>query len=84
MYKDGELFDTDIYADLGEILSGEKPGREHGEEFIYFNAVGLSFVDVALAGWLYERAANLGIGTSFEFGGLESCTESVMSVLEHL
>jgi ornithine cyclodeaminase/alanine dehydrogenase-like protein (mu-crystallin family) len=62
MYKDGELSDQDIYADLGELVAGEKPGREHDSERTYFNAVGLSYVDVAIALAMYERAVDAGHG----------------------
>jgi len=56
MYKDGELTDNDIHANLVEVLAGEKSGRESDEERIYFNAVGLAYVDIAIANAMYERA----------------------------
>lgn len=56
MYKEGEISDEDIHADLGELVAGEKPGRESATERTYFNAVGLSYVDVAIAMAAYERA----------------------------
>lgn len=49
MYKDGQLSDDDIYANLEQVVSGEKPGRETEDERVYFNAVGLAYVDVAIA-----------------------------------
>lgn len=79
MYKDGELSDEDIYCNLSALVSGEKPGRERPDERAYFNAVGLSFVDVAIALAMFERARDAGIGqeltlqgtTVFEQPGLE-------------
>ncbi len=62
MYKDGELTDADIHGNLDELVAGEKPGRESGDERAYFNAVGLSFVDVAIALAMYERAQERGAG----------------------
>lgn len=62
MYKDGKLCDEDIHADLDELVVGAKPGRESAEERAYFNAVGLSFVDVAIAHAMYLRAIELGVG----------------------
>ncbi len=62
MYTDGELGDADIYGDLVECVAGEKPGRENADERIYFNAVGLAFVDVAIALALYRRASEAGKG----------------------
>lgn len=62
MYKEGLLGDDDIYADLHEVICGTKSGRECDEEFIYFNSVGLSFLDVAVANWMYEQTVNKGFG----------------------
>jgi len=62
MYKDGELTDDDVYANLSELITGDKPGREHSEERTYFNAVGLAYVDVAIAVAMYERASEAGMG----------------------
>ena len=56
MYADGLLTDGDIHADLAEVVAGEKTGRRRDDERVYFNAVGLSYVDVALALAMYRRA----------------------------
>jgi ornithine cyclodeaminase/alanine dehydrogenase-like protein (mu-crystallin family) len=62
MYKDGELLDTDIHGNLDEVVAGEKPGRETDDERVYFNAVGLAFVDVAISLAMYRRAVDAGKG----------------------
>ncbi len=62
MYQDGELADGDVYADLVEVVAGDKPGRETAEERVYFNAVGLAYVDVAIAHAMYQRAVEAGKG----------------------
>lgn len=62
MYKDGELTDDNVYGDLIELVTGSKPGRESAEERIYFNAVGLAYVDVAIARAMYLRAKEAGMG----------------------
>lgn len=61
-YKDGILSDSDIYANLIDILSGDKPGRESEDEFIYFNAVGLAYADISIAYAMYRRALDAGVG----------------------
>ena len=58
MYKAGELKDSDIYADLKEIIVGNKLGRENDTEFVYFNSVGLAFVDIFFANYVYESLRN--------------------------
>lgn len=67
MYKEGLLTDDEIYADLGDIVSGLKRGREHDCEFIYFCSVGLSFIDVMFAKYIYDEAKHLQLGTQFNF-----------------
>ena len=66
MYKEGLLGNHDLHADLHELVSGDKPGRESDEERIYFNAVGLSYLDVAIALTMYKRAKAEGEGQSLE------------------
>ena len=62
MYSAGELTDESIYANLIDLVSGKKPGRESDQERIYFNAVGLAYVDVAIAHAMYLRAIEAGLG----------------------
>ena len=62
MYKDGILKDHDIYANLSDLIVGRKMGRENDNEFIYFNSVGLSYIDTNLANYIYREAQKRGIG----------------------
>lgn len=64
MYKDGQLSDDDIHANLEQVVSGEKCGRETEDERVYFNAVGLAYVDVAIAVAMYRRAKEAGAGST--------------------
>jgi ornithine cyclodeaminase/alanine dehydrogenase-like protein (mu-crystallin family) len=72
LYKEGKLHDEDIYADIHELVSEQKPGRENESEFIYFNVVGLSYVDVALAFDFYKkvRAKKLGVDFKLQSAGI--------------
>jgi ornithine cyclodeaminase/alanine dehydrogenase-like protein (mu-crystallin family) len=63
MYAEGLLGDDDIHANIGDVVAGDKPGRRSDDERVYFNAVGLSYVDVALALAMYRRAVDAGRGT---------------------
>lgn len=56
MYKLGLLTDENIYGNIYEIITGKKRARENAEEFIYFNSVGLSYLDVGVANWMYKKA----------------------------
>ncbi|MCJ8013468.1 ornithine cyclodeaminase family protein [Paenibacillus sp. KQZ6P-2] len=58
------LFDpASIYAELGEIVSGLKPGRERHDETTVFKSVGLAAMDVVVAKAIYDRALLAGVGT---------------------
>ena len=52
----------DIYADLGELVSGQKPGRQTPEERTMTANLGLALNDMAVAPLLYERALEKGMG----------------------
>jgi len=61
MFQEGILKDNDIYANLSDLISGRKKGRETDEEFIYFNSVGLSYIDINLANYIYQKAIEQGL-----------------------
>lgn len=52
-----------IHADLGELVVGNKPGRESAQERIIACNLGLALDDMAVAPTLYERAVEQGLGT---------------------
>lgn len=63
LYKAGEISDDDIYCNIDELVSKKKIGRENKNEIIYFNAVGLSYVDIALANSIYKTCLEKNEGT---------------------
>ena len=52
-----------IHADLGELVTGRKPGRETREERTAACNLGLALDDMATAPIIYQRALEKGIGT---------------------
>lgn len=52
----GAIQDADIYAEIGEIAAGLKPGRATAEEITYFKTVGNAALDVAVAQAVYRKA----------------------------
>lgn len=66
MYAEGLISGADIHADLHELVSGHKAGRESDQERIYFNAVGLAYIDVAIGFAMYQRAVSAGAGKSLD------------------
>jgi ornithine cyclodeaminase/alanine dehydrogenase len=51
------------YADLGEIVGGQKPGRERAGERTMAMNLGLALDDMAVAPEVYRRARDRGLGT---------------------
>lgn len=52
-----------VYAALGELVTGQKPGRETPAERTMTANLGLAMDDMAVAPLLYEQAEKNGIGT---------------------
>ena len=52
----------EVYAELGEIVSGAKPGRESPEERIMLMNLGLAIEDIATASYVYKEAQRAGLG----------------------
>ena len=74
MYEKGKLKDSDIYANLGEVVNRKKAGRENDEERIFFLPIGMGSEDVIAAYKIYKIAQEKGLGQilrmreSFAFG----------------
>jgi alanine dehydrogenase len=64
---DGLLRKEDIYAELCEIVAGQKIGRVADDEIIVFDSTGVAIEDAVAAAAVYERALADGIGTDFDF-----------------
>jgi len=56
-----------IYATIGELVSGTKPGRESDAERIIAIPIGMAICDVAVAHLAYHTALARGIGQRFQF-----------------
>jgi len=54
------------YAELGELVAGQKPGREREDERTIAINLGLALEDMAVAPEVYRRAMKLGLGTRLE------------------
>jgi ornithine cyclodeaminase/alanine dehydrogenase-like protein (mu-crystallin family) len=52
-----------VYADLGELVARQKPGRQIPEERTMACNLGLALDDMAVAPTVYQRAIEQGIGT---------------------
>lgn len=60
--EEGIIRTEDIYAEIGEIILGKKPGRENDEEITVFDTVGMAIQDNVMAAELYRNALDKGLG----------------------
>ncbi|MBA2361993.1 MAG: ornithine cyclodeaminase family protein [Chloroflexia bacterium] len=56
------VLDWVTLPEIGEALSGARPGRQSSEEVTFFKSVGIAVQDVAAAGLVSRRAHEMGIG----------------------
>ncbi len=48
----------DIYAELGQIVAGNKPGRQNPNQVTIFDSTGIGIEDIAIARLIYEKASS--------------------------
>lgn len=61
-----KLSRDDVYADLSEIATGKKPGREKATERTVMSHMGMGALDVAVAFRAYELALEKGLGITLQ------------------
>lgn len=66
--REGAIGPEHIRAELGEVLTGVKPGRTSPDEITLFKSLGLAVEDLAAADYLYRKAKELNSGVWVEFG----------------
>ena len=66
LYNEGRIKEDKIYANIGEIIRGRKPGRSRRDERIFFSPLGLGSEDVGVASYVYREAKKKGLGVSLK------------------
>ncbi|MGH3921258.1 MAG: 2,3-diaminopropionate biosynthesis protein SbnB, partial [Pseudonocardiaceae bacterium] len=61
--SEGRFTREDLHAELGQVVVGERPGRENDSEIIVLNPMGMAIVDIACAKAVYDLAREAGVGT---------------------
>ena len=64
---DGSIGAGHIKAELGEVLAGMHPGREHEDELTVFKSYGIGVEDLAAAELVVRRARERGVGVEVDF-----------------
>jgi alanine dehydrogenase len=63
----GLLSESNLHAELGQIVAGLRNGRERDDERILFWHRGLATTDIAVGQLLLERAEERGVGTMLHY-----------------
>jgi ornithine cyclodeaminase/alanine dehydrogenase-like protein (mu-crystallin family) len=63
------LIAENIHAELGEVLSGHKHGRQSADDITVFASVGLAWQDLVVAWQVYQKALEQGVGERMNFLG---------------
>ena len=58
----GLIRKQDIFGEIGQVIGGEKAGRESDEELTIFKTVGISIQDIAVGSYVYHKAQKQGLG----------------------
>lgn len=65
--REGIFNENGIYAELGELVGGERNGRENDQEITIFKSVGIAIADIVVAKYLYEKAIKNNAGTRIKW-----------------
>ena len=57
---------AEIHAEIGEIINGNKPGRQSDDEITFFKSVGVAVQDAVAASVVLKEAENKGLGIIVE------------------
>ncbi|MEK6530194.1 MAG: ornithine cyclodeaminase family protein, partial [candidate division NC10 bacterium] len=66
--KEGAISRSSVQADLAELVTGAKPGRQGRDEITLFKSVGFALEDVAAARLAYDEARAVGTGVEVDLG----------------
>jgi ornithine cyclodeaminase len=64
--KHGTIGSDRIDGELGEVISGNMPGRRSKKEITLFKTVGIAVEDVVVATAAYRKAMTAGLGTGLQ------------------
>jgi Predicted ornithine cyclodeaminase, mu-crystallin homolog len=57
----GALRDEHIHAEIGQIVSGDRPGRRVDERILFWHR-GFAISDIVLGAWILAEARRKGVG----------------------
>lgn len=65
--SEGAITEDHIYAELGELVAGDRPGRSDDTQITLYKSVGIAVQDAAAAALVLANARARGVGTEINF-----------------
>ena len=65
----GVMRREDVHAELADVVSARRPGRQRDDEIIVFDSTGTALQDVAATQLVYNRAVATGVGMYVDLAG---------------
>ncbi len=60
--SEGVITEDDLAGSIGEVVTGQKPGRTSPDEITIFDSTGIALQDSAIVPLEYQRALAAGVG----------------------
>ena len=60
--REGEIGEKHIHAEIGELISGARPGRTSPDQITLYKSVGVAVQDAVAAHLVLKAAAERGVG----------------------
>lgn len=64
----GKFRPEDVAAEFCDVVAGKKDGRRNADEIIFYESPGMGILDAGIGHWVFNRAAQKGLGTNLPFG----------------
>jgi alanine dehydrogenase len=67
LFRSGRMTQSDIDAELGDVVAGKAAGRTDGQQVIVATLIGMGSEDIAVGAEVYRQAVKKGLGARFGF-----------------
>ena len=66
---EGAIAVSDVWPEIGDVITGAAPGRTSPDEITLYNSVGIAMQDIAIGGLILAKAREMGVGLEIDLAG---------------
>ena len=63
---EGAIAASDVWPEIGDVITGAAPGRASPDEITLYNSVGIAMQDIAIGGLILAKAREKGVGLEID------------------